>query len=348
MKLQIARRTFPTPDSVTLHFRNGKTLQRYKPGQHGVFTFNVNGERITRTYSFHTVSGVDPDPAITIRTVENGKVSTFARSNKIGEVELEKISGSFYIEPSGETQRHLVMFAGGSGITPIMPMIRAVLHKEQPSSISLIYSNRNFESIIFRRELAQLENEFPHRLKILHILTRETNIPPDFRVFCRGRLSRLVLRKLLKAIQSEITHTTEYYLCGPFHFMELIRESLASLNIDSARIHQEDFFIPETSATSLDVSTLLPREVIIKLPDEEKLLFVDAGKSILQAALQSDIKIKYSCTEGQCGMCRAFLLSGEVKLRKNHVLTEEELKDGEILLCQGFPLSDNVSVRPVN
>lgn len=348
MKLQIIERTFPTPDSVTLRFKPDKTLEHYKPGQHGVFTFNVNGENITRTYSFHTVSGFDPDPSITIRAVEDGKVSTFVRSNEIEQVGLEKITGSFYVEPSGETQRHLVMFAGGSGITPIMAMIRAILLNERRSSISLIYSNRDFASIIFRRELAQLESEFPHRLKILHVLTRETNIPADFRVFCRGRLSRLVVRKLLKAIHAEITYATEYYLCGPFQFMELIRDSMTSLNIDSAQIHQENFFIPETSGTSLDISTLLPREVIVKFPDEEKLLLVDAGKSILQAALESNLKVTYSCTEGQCGMCRALLLSGEVKLRKNHVLTEEELKRGEILLCQGFPLSDQVSVSPVN
>lgn len=348
MKLSIVEKSFPTPDSVTLRFKTDNTLDHYKPGQHGVFTFNVNGENITRTYSFHTVSGFDADPSITIRAVENGVVSTFVLSNETEKVELEKVTGSFYVEPSDGTQRHLVMFAAGSGITPIMAMIRAILLNERRSSISLIYSNRDLESIIFRGELAQLESEFPQRLKVIHVLTRETNIPADFPVFCRGRLSRLVVRKLLKAIQAQITHATEFYLCGPFQFMELIRESLSSLNIDSAQIHQENFFIPETSGTKLDISTLLPREVIIKLADEEKLLFVDAGNSILQAALRSDIKITYSCTEGQCGMCRALLLSGEVKLRKNHVLTEEELKHGEILLCQGFPVSDNVSVRPVN
>lgn len=134
--------------------------------------------------------------------------------------------------------------------------------------------------------------------------------------------------------------TLEQYKAG--------QHGVFTLNIDSSQIHEENFFIPETSGTTWDISTLHPREVIVKLREEEKLIFVDAGSSILQAALRSNVKITYSCAEGQCGMCRAFLLSGEVKLRKNHVLTEDELKHGEILLCQGFPFSDNVSVRPVN
>ena len=212
----------------------------------------------------------------------------------------------------------------------------------------MIYSNRSYQRIIFRDELTRLANEFPDRLKIHHVLTQDENVPADFPVFYKSKLSRLIIRKIIKMIHAEISYCTEYYLCGPLGFMELIGESLNSLNIDSAQIHKEHFFIPETKDTVPDFSNLPPREVRIKLGNEEKRLMVDGGKSILQAALQNNIKLTYSCTEGQCGVCRAFLLTGEVKLRKNHVLSDDELKAGHVLLCQGFPVSDNVSVMPIN
>ena len=185
MKLEIAERTFPTPDSVTLRFAGKKTLENYKPGQYGIFTFHVDGDKFTRTYSFHPVSDIDSDPAITIRRVGNGKVSTFVHSNTVPQVKLEEITGAFYVEPSQETKHHLVMFAGGSGITPIMAMIRAILEREHQSSISLVYSNRNHESIIFQGELGRLENKFPQRLKILHVLTQQDLSVFQF-LFCQN------------------------------------------------------------------------------------------------------------------------------------------------------------------
>ena len=128
MKLEIAETTFPTPDSITLRFRNDKTLDHYKPGQHGIFVFHINGEKLKRKYSFHSVAGIDSELAITIRSVKNGTVSNFLVHNRHADVELERVTGSFFLEPCPDTKRHLVMFAGGSGITPIMAMIRAILH----------------------------------------------------------------------------------------------------------------------------------------------------------------------------------------------------------------------------
>lgn len=346
MKLEIAETTSPTPDSITLRFRSDKIPDHYKPGQHGIFRFNINGEKLTRKYSFHTVAGIDSDLAITIRCLENGTVSNFLVTRKHVDVELESVSGSFYLQPCPGTKRHLVMFAGGSGITPIMAMIRAVLYQEPQSSIALIYSNRSYERIIFRDELTSLANEFSGRLKIHHVLTENESVPAEFSVFYKSRLSRLIIRKLIKMIHSEISYCTEYYLCGPLGFMELVGDALNSLNIDSDRVHKEHFFFPQTSDTSLD--NLPPTEVVIKIGSEEKLVMVEGGKSILQAALLNNIRLTYSCAEGQCGRCRAFLLTGEIKLRKNHVLSDDELKAGQVLLCQGFPVSDNVSVRPIH
>ncbi len=236
------------------------------------------------------------------------------------------------------------MFAGGSGITPIFSMIRSLLYGEPRSTVSLIYSNKTYHKIIFNRELNTLQAEFPKRLRVYHVITQDDNIPAEFPVFYKGRLSKLIAKKILKTILAEANYHVEYYLCGPHSFMQLIEEVIRSVSEDHLKIHKEHFFIPNQEPV-FDPTVFPDREIILHVKNEERLLTVKSGKSILQASLESGIQVPYSCIEGQCGTCRAKLISGEVKLRKNHILTEDELKDGQILLCQGFPASDGITIR---
>lgn len=223
-------------------------------------------------------------------------------------------------------------------------MLKEVLHKEPMSTISLVYSNKVHSRVIFKDELLTLETKFTGRLKIFHILTQEENLSSEFPVFYRGRLSKLITKKILKSILAEDNYGIEYYLCGPYSFMQLVEETIRGLSLGETKILREHYFIPEQKS-DFDYTTLPPREVIIQIQDEENLLIVPGGKSILQTALENKINLPYSCTEGQCGRCRAVLVSGEVKLRKNHVLKEGELKEGQILLCQGFPISEGVTIK---
>lgn len=346
MELQISRISKPTKDSISLWFKKEPNVGSYKSGQHGVFSFAVGEEKLTRTYSFHTSPNLDNEVAITVRTVEGGLVSNFLRNSAQDQIriQLEKIEGSFTLEPSRDVKRHLIMFAGGSGITPIFSMIRTLLHDEPRSTVSLIYSNKAYNTIIFNTELHDLETEFPTRLKVYHIITQDETVPSEFPVFYKGRLSKLIVKKIIKGILAEVNYRIEYYLCGPYAFMQLIEEAIRSVNEDRLRIHKEHFFIPDQGPV-FDETIFPDREIILQVRNEERLLVVKNGKSILQASLGSGIQVPYSCTEGQCGTCRAKLISGEVKLRKNHVLTEAELKDGQILLCQAFPASDGITIR---
>lgn len=335
-------------NAVTLRLAKSDGVPAYKAGQHGLFVFDINGKRVVRTYSFHTSPDIDADLAITIRAVEDGLVSNHLLSNAIETVELEDIKGEFVVEPKPAYERHLVMFAGGSGITPLMAMIRSILFKEKRSSISLIYANQSFERIIFRQEIQALEQAFPGRLSVLHILSKDEPVHADFPVFFKGRLSRLIIKKIVKDLLAKTSVPCEFYLCGPYELMQLIEETLLSLNVDPANIFQEHFYIPDKKVAAIDVSELVSREVIIRSDGEERLLIVDGGKTILQAALDSNLRLDHACREGQCGRCRSYLLSGQVRMRKNHILSEAELKYGQILLCQGFPVSDNVIVEPIN
>jgi len=345
MELKILRITKAAPDAVSIYFERSNQPEDYKPGQHGLFSFFIDGKLYMRSYSFHTAP-IESEIGITVRMVNDGIVSNYLRTATNGDmINLEKVSGDFFVEPAEEIKRHMVMFAGGSGITPIFSMIKAILHREPRSTISLVYSNRSFESIIFLNELNALQKLFTNRLKLYHVITRQKNVPEGFPIYYQGRLSKLVTKKIFQNIQPEMSCCTEYYLCGPYGFMQTIDAAIHSLKTDRTKIYKEHFFIPESDESRLNLSNLPTREIIIQNEYEDRLLIVEGGKSILQAANENNMKFPFSCAEGKCGTCRASVVSGEVTHRRNHILTEDELKAGQILLCQGYPTSWGVTIK---
>jgi len=344
MKLNILKTEKSAADSISIYFERTPTLQYFKAGQHGNFTFQIDGSAYKRTYSFHT-SPNDKEIGITVRAIENGVISNYLQSaNAMSAVTLDGIAGDFIFEPSKDIKRHLIMFAGGSGITPIYSMIRTLMLEEPRSTVSLIYTNKSYSRIIFRNELHELESKFFGRLKVHHVLTQSEDIPSDFPVFYKNRLTPLIIKKIIKGIHSEIDYHVEYYMCGPTQLMESIGSTIRSIGPGRPRVKREIFYVP-AKTNDFDFDSLPDREIILEMPDGENLVIVKGGHSILQAAREQGIKPTFSCTEGQCGKCRANLISGDVKLRRNHVLTDDELKNGQILLCQGYPLSEGIAIR---
>lgn len=346
MKLDIVRKSKSTGDSISLYFRNNPALTKYKAGQHALLSIRINGQLLKRTYSFHTSPDIDENVGITVRAVDAGVVSHYLQTvNGTTDIFLDGVAGDFVVEPHHGNRRHLVMFAGGSGITPIMAMLKTILHHEPESTITLIYSNKTYASIIFKDELANLTKEFHGRFTVHHILTQDEHPPLDTPIFYKGRLTKMITKKALKTILAELNYPTEYYLCGPFAFMQMVEESIRALNPDNPTIYKEHFYIPDEKR-EFDSSNLQARDVILQMEGEEQLLIVPGGKTILDAARDRGMTLPHSCTEGQCGTCRALLASGEVKLRRNHILTQDELKAGQILLCQAFPMSDGITIKP--
>jgi ring-1,2-phenylacetyl-CoA epoxidase subunit PaaE len=346
MQIQILRTEKPTTDSISVYFKRPEMLHDYLPGQHGRFIFNINGASFNRTYSFHTAPHED-EMGITVRSVTDGVVSNYLLNiTEPISIELAEVSGKFTIDPSPEVKRHLIMFAAGSGITPILSIIKSVLRNEPRSTISLIYSNKTYDRIIFKNELHQLETQFAERLKVHHVLSQSENLPADFPVFFNGRLSPLTTKKIIKAIWAERDYRPEYFTCGPESFMDLVSSTVRAIGPGRPKVRKEIFFVP-AKKSAFDFATLSDREIILDVGCEEKLVVVSGGKSILQASLEQGIKVPHSCTEGQCGTCRATLINGEVKLRKNHILDQSELDARQILLCQAFPLTDDVVVKPI-
>ncbi len=350
LKLAIKRIERSTPDSITLFFDKIEDIAHYKAGQYLSLSFLIDNEIVSRTYSFNSSPFTDSDVSITARLIPGGRLSSYLVNHVIeGEqVILEGPFGNFVIEPRHENRRHLIMFAAGSGITPIMSMIKSILHKEPSSKISLIYSNRSDERVIFKSELRELQKKFPNALNIFHVITQSEAIPYGLPVFFKGRLSKLIVRKHIKSLVNEGSLPIEFFLCGPYDFMQMIEESITPLNMN-AKINKENFYTPlKQQDLAFDYKNLLSREVVVQWRDQDYLVSVSGGQSILSAAFQRNLNLPHSCKEGQCGSCRSILISGEVKLRKNHVLNKEELKRSQILLCQSYPVSDNVIVRPMH
>lgn len=346
MKLQITDVTQSTADSITIKFEMPREFEEYKAGQHGLFTFHINGINYTRTYSFHTSPGVDKDLSITVRAIKGGLISNYLVNEGIEslDIKLNSVRGSFYVEPSSELNRHLIMFAGGSGITPIMSMVKSVLYKEPGSTISLVYSNRNFERIIFKDELRNLENNFSDRFKTFHVISESQEFPEGFNLAYNGTLSRLITKKIIKKLKEPIALPTEIYMCGPFGFMQVVEGAVEAMKLENVPLYMEHFFVPPVNDNN-NWAELPSRKVIVRSNSVEYEVEVGAGKSILKASLEHGINLSYSCTEGQCGTCRAQVLRGTVKLRKNFALTEKELKEGQVLLCQSFPETEDVLVE---
>lgn len=351
MKKQVTvkRITSTTSDSTTLWFDIVPGLETYKPGQYVSLSIFIDGEYVSRNYSLNTSPYTDDEMAVTIRMIPGGKVSNYlVKEARIGmQVFLEGPLGDFSLEPHTEKSNHYILFAGGSGITPIISIIRSVLYGNSKSMISLIYVNHSYDRIIFREEISVLEHVFSNRFSVFHVLSDLSGLPEGFVPFYGERLTRLIAKKHVKQLISNIDLPTEFYLCGPMSFMDMLTDVLSSIEIKPESIHREHFFIPG-SESAIDFNALPPNEVIIRWHDQDRLVHVATGQTILDAALEYGLKLPHSCKEGQCGSCRSNLISGSVELRKNHILADSELDEGQVLLCQGFPMSSDVTVKPVH
>ncbi|CCH57660.1 putative phenylacetic acid degradation NADH oxidoreductase paaE (plasmid) [Fibrisoma limi BUZ 3] len=251
--------------------------------------------------------------------------------------------------PNACTRRHLVLIAGGSGITPFYSIARSILHGESGSMVTLIYANRSWSSIIFRDQLDQLKRQFGERLRFFYTLDEYEGVPDEnvSLIAVKGTLNKLLLKKLLSAARAAINLPVEYYICGPFGLMELAMNTLHTMNVPKENVFMEYFFVPETGVSSaIDFGHLSEQTVVVKLYGIDQPLLVPTGQNILEAGLRAGLPLPYSCRQAQCGTCRSQLVSGQVELARNHILTNDELARGQVLLCSGYPLSADVVVRP--
>jgi ring-1,2-phenylacetyl-CoA epoxidase subunit PaaE len=328
-----------TPEASTIIFDDSARKMNYQPGQFLTLIVDINGKEERRSYSLCTSPYSDPYPAVTIKKDPRGKVSGYLVDNlKVGQVvRVMEPAGSFTVACDLQNQRHLVMIGAGSGITPLMSIIRAVLNQESKSLISLVYASRNQDSIIFRQELTQLEEKYSGRMKVVHVLSQPTDEWEGF----SGRLKPENLVEILQALPDLGSANTEYYLCGPQELMDMVTGTLIKKDVPQHFIHRESF-TPTTSQKQKEMTEEKTRKVKIILDGEEHEITVEPGKAILETALDLNIDMPFSCQSGICTACRCKKISGEVRMEEDQGLSQKEKDEGYVLVCVGHPVTDDV------
>lgn len=337
-----------TKDAITIVFEQPANAIRYKAGQFLTLIQSINGKEVRRAYSLCSSPFTDNDLAVTVKRVENGLMSNWL-NDKLAEGQTIRIMepmGQFTTEFDSNRKRHLVMFAGGSGITPMMSIIKSILTQEPNSIVSLVYCNRDEESIIFRQELEKWETSHEGRLHVIHILDIATANWQGY----SGLLNHDMLTRLFERIPDWGPDTT-YLMCGPEGMMKNVESLLALRNIPKEKIFKESFVQGtidrenKTDSQAVESGELKAREVTIRYDGQEFKFVVQPEDTILQTALDQGIDLPYSCQSGLCTACRGKALSGKVKLDEEEGLSQSERAEGYVLTCVGHPLTDDVVIE---
>lgn len=331
-----------TSDTITVRFNTGNEHFLYKAGQFVNLTILIDGNPVTRSYSLSSVPGLDLLPAITVKKIQGGLMSVYIVDHytKIMHWQVEGPYGSF-TAPSQCNQ--LVLLTAGSGITPVYSIAQSVLRSQLAARVTIIYSNRTTDSIIFRKQLEQMKERFGERVKIIHALSQDCESFPECAdELIKSRLNKIIIKKLIrKYVDSPAS--AYYFICGPSSIIKLHQDCLLALDIPAGKMYEERYN-PEEAATAIELPTQM-HEVMLHFYDQSNLLEVQAGSNILHAALQDRIAVPNSCKNGTCGKCAAKLISGNIVMKQNYVLRKEELEAGLVLLCQSYPLNSDVTVE---
>jgi ring-1,2-phenylacetyl-CoA epoxidase subunit PaaE len=336
-----------TADAITIVFSHPPTGKiSYKSGQFLTLILNINGKEVRRAYSLCSSPFTDDDLAVTVKRVENGLVSNWLNDHvKPGDViKVMAPTGQFTTEYSKDRKRHLIMFAGGSGITPMMSIIKSILTQEPESICSLIYCNRNIDSIIFKDELARWETTYQGRLHVIHVLD---NAPMNWQGYS-GLLNHDMLTKLFERIPDWGIEKTTYLMCGPEGMMKNVETLLAMRNIPKEKIFKESFvqgIIDKEKKAEEPAAENKTRQVTIRYDGQEYKIMVPPNRTILETALDQGIDLPYSCQSGLCTACRGKAVSGMVKLDEEEGLSQTEREQGYVLTCVGHPLTDDVIIE---
>jgi ring-1,2-phenylacetyl-CoA epoxidase subunit PaaE len=338
-----------TKDAISIVFETPAAGNiSYKSGQFLTLITSVQGKEIRRAYSLCSSPFVDKDMAVMVKRVEDGLMSNWLPDNLKKGMKLKVMEpmGQFTTEYVKSNKRHIIMFAGGSGITPMMSIIKSVLSQEPDSICSLIYCNRDIDSIIFKNELDRLQTLDEGRLHVIHVLD---NAPMNWQGYS-GLLNHDMLSKLVERIPDWGNARTTYLMCGPEGMMKNVDTLLAARNIPKEKIFKESFVQGTIDKDTkkegaAESSELKERVVTIRYDGQEFKVTVPPNKAILETALDQGIDLPYSCQSGLCTACRGKALSGKVKLDEEEGLSQSERAEGYVLTCVGHPLTDDVVIE---
>ncbi|WP_153800344.1 2Fe-2S iron-sulfur cluster-binding protein [Foetidibacter luteolus] len=336
-----------TADCISIAFAVPEILHAkfaYQPGQYITLLKTINGQQVRRSYSLCSAPH-QKEWRIAVKKVEGGVFSSYLHSQlKLGDmVEAMPPNGNFVAPLNISNNKSYVFVAAGSGITPVISIIKAILHIEPLSHVTLVYGNRNRHSIIFREEIEALKNRYISRFRVIHVLSREITDA----ALNTGRIDAAKCQVLFGGLVK--LQADEYFICGPQDMIFCIKDFLLGHNVEPNKIHFELFTIDDSvkavqkhkaAADSRDKSL-----ISIKYEGANMEFELDYdGESILDAALHHGLDLPFSCKNGVCTTCKARLKGGQVNMDVNYGLEPEEVEQGFILSCQSHPATGRVVV----
>jgi ring-1,2-phenylacetyl-CoA epoxidase subunit PaaE len=346
--LRVAEVVPETSEANSIRFEIPPELRdrfMFKAGQHLTLRATIDGEEVRRNYSLCTAPD-ERDWMVTVKRIGGGLFSNWVGDRlKPGDtLDVMPPHGSFTTEFDAAKARHLVGIAGGSGITPVMSLIRTTLKHEPDSRFTLLYGNRDSSSVIFLEALAGLKDKYLGRFEIYHFLDAEEQ---DINLF-NGMLNRERLDEAIAALVPGAGEVDGWFICGPGPMMDAAEGALLDRNISKERIHIERFTADrpagavtremaelQTQAEGLTVAVTLDGRT-------RRVPFTEAN--ILDSALAAGLRAPFACKAGVCATCRAKVTNGKVEMAVHYGLTDEEVADGYVLTCQSVPLGDGVAV----
>lgn len=319
---------FSIPENLITEFS-------FTAGQYITIEKEINGEAVRRAYSICSTpkSG---EIRVAIKAVENGVFSTYATTDlKVGdEVKISTPEGRFLLNP--EAKKNYIAFAAGSGITPILSMVKSVLEHEPASTFTLIYGNKSVEDTIFYNELLSLNSKYEH-FNLEFVCSRERQENMLF-----GRIDKPFTNFFIKNKYKDISFDAAF-LCGPEAMINTVSETLKEAGFSNNNIHFELFTVSEDENAKDEIKEGTS-EITVLLDDEETTFTMTQTDNILAASLRNDLDPPYSCQGGVCSSCLAKVTEGKAVMVKNTILTDGEVEEGLILTCQAHPTTSKISI----
>jgi ring-1,2-phenylacetyl-CoA epoxidase subunit PaaE len=332
--------TFDVPEDLYSDFD-------FQQGQHLTLKATIDGQEARRSYSLCS-SPVEKAWKVAVKQIPGGLFSTFVNETlKKGDpMEVMAPSGKFGVPIDADRKKEYVVFAAGSGITPILSIIKTHLALEPNATFKLFYLNRTVKSIIFKEEIEQLRNQYFGRLEIFYFLTREQR---DIELF-NGRFTSEKLQVLTKTL-IDVESTDAVFICGPEEMIFLIRDELVAAGLEKEKVHYELFVTGLSEEDKQRVARLAEQQVegievtIIDGGKEFHFTMTDEYDNILDAALGAGADLPFACKGGVCSTCKCRVEGGSVEMKVNYALEEKEVAQNLVLSCQAVPTSDTVKVN---